>query len=305
MIKTTVLFIAARFLPNFTLNIKAIKEILLFGINLAGERIVNFFAQRADYLLIGKYLGSAALGFYSMATEISTLPQNKFSSIIARVTYPAYSIIQEDNARLGRAYLKVISLVSSITFPILFLIVPISKKFIVLFLGDKWLPAVPILQLLCLLGSLKSVGYLVGSLLNAKGRSDIGFKWSFVMLAGTLVGVTIGMHWGLMGAALGYCISFVILLPIIQTIALRLIGLRLTAYIKALLPALTSAFLMSVALWYFGAGIIKGSTAEKYVSFFLALFLGASMYLVGIYILNKKNIEELWQMGKMIFREVK
>ena len=300
--KAILIFLFSGYRPKLSFKLSSIKTILAFGLNLSGERLINFFAQRADYFLIGKLLGTMPLGYYSLASEISTTPQNRFSSIISRVAYPAYSKIQNDNAHLGKAYLKVVRYVASITFPPLLALAAVAHEFISTVFGEKWLPMVPLLRILCILGCLKSIGYLVGSLLNAKGRSDIGFKWSFIMLSGTIGGVMIGIHWGIIGAATGYAISFVLLLPIIQAIALKLVNLNLIDYVRSLISVLVASTLAGTFSYLVIFIIRRYFLATALLSLCWAIVLGASVYLIAYYIIKKSELVEIWNLRKTIFK---
>lgn len=304
LLKCLLFILFAAYRPRFTLRFKEIKGILDFGAKVTGERIVNFFAQRADYLLIGRYIGAASLGYYSLSSEVSTTPQKRFSMVISRVTLPVYCKVRDENERLASAYLKVVGHVASVTFPLLLCCAAVAPELVRVVFGEKWLPAVPLLRILCILGCLKSVGSLVGSLLYAKGRADIGFKWSFVMLTGTVIGVLIGMQWGIVGAAAGYSASFFILGPIIQAIALKLVEQGLLAYVRSLLPALFASTVAAGTSWIVDSIIMANNSDRALLALFCALASGAVVYVLLYFIFNKKNILELLDVGKTIFRTV-
>jgi len=297
-LRMTLFLLVSKYRPKIHFDLNGIRDILFFGFRVTGTRFVNFFAQRADYLLLARLFGFTGLGYYSIANEITAVPQNRFAGIVYRVTYPIYSKIQDDDPRLGRAYLKVVGHVASITFPILLILMATSKEFITVFYGVKWLPVVPLLRILCIVGCFRSVGVLVGSLILAKGRADIEFKWSFVMLLGTFSGTLGGARWGFLGAVYGYALSFFVLLPIIQQIALKLVRLNIRNYLFSLFPAGFSSMMAATAAWCASVTLPKYSLYNNHFIFISSFAIGLLVYVISYSFFGKEYVSEIKTMGK-------
>ena len=235
--------------PAFRWSRAAFRHLFAFGANIVGERIANYLNTNLDNLLVGRLLGGEALGYYSFAFQLMSVPLTRISIQVSRVTFPAFSLVQEDQERLRRGYLATIRFVSLLTFPLIVGLFWTAPELLGLIGGgSKWYPAILPLRIMCLAGMIKPVVSTVGSVLKAKGRPDIGFRFNVVTLAVTLVALLIGARFGIAGVAWAVTALSVILGPTIQTITNRLIGLSWPRYLRALYPALVGVVVMSVAL---------------------------------------------------------
>lgn len=185
--------------PSFVFRVEKIKEFMSFGAYQMGEKTVNYFNFQIDTILIGKLLGTEALGIYSIAKQLIMRPAQVFNPIITKVTFPAMAQIQENTERLKNIYLKTINYLSSANFPVYAFIFIFAADLVLVLFGEKWLAAVSIIQLLSVWGALRSTGNPVGSLLMAKGKAKWGFWWNLGLLFYVPVGIYIGSYWGLMG----------------------------------------------------------------------------------------------------------
>lgn len=235
--------------PGRLWNRAAFRELFGFGANVLGERIANYLNANLDYPLVGRLLGQAALGYYSLAFQLVTLPLTRVSILVSRVTFAAFSLVQDEQERLQRGYLTTVRYISLLTFPLIAGLFWTAPELLDLIGGGpKWVPAVLPLRIMCLAGMIKSVVTTVGSVLKAKGRPDIGFKWNAATLVITVVALLIGARFGIEGVAWAVTVLTVVLSPIIQTIANRLIGLAWTRYFRALRPALMGVAALSLVL---------------------------------------------------------
>lgn len=187
---------------KFTIKYSDIKRFLSFGLYQMGERVINRINKNIDYLLIGRFLGAEALGYYSLAYNLMIKPVQKINPIVTTVAFPALAEIQNDIPRLRLYYLKMIRYISYIQVPIYLLIFVLAENIILFLYGDKWYPAVPVLAIFSFLGILYAVGNPLGSLLLARGRADIGFWFNFGLTLFLLAANYIGMRWGVTGVAL-------------------------------------------------------------------------------------------------------
>jgi hypothetical protein len=82
--------------------------------------------------------------------------------------------------RVKDMYLKSISFISLVTFPLTLGLLVVSQSFVLALFGDKWAEIIPILQVFCLLGLIQSIGTTVGWIYQSQGRTDIMFRWGLV-----------------------------------------------------------------------------------------------------------------------------
>lgn len=234
--------------PSLIFSILHFKELFAFGSHVMGSSVLNFIDSNVDYLVVGKMIGASALGYYTLAYNLMTFPLYKISTIVTRVTFPAFSKIQDDNKALQNGYLKAVKSISLITFPMLAGMFIVAPEFIVVIYGSKWTPMILPLQILCLAGALKSIGTTVGSILLSKGRADIQFKWNIFTVIVLTIAVLIGVKYGIVGVASMVTISTVLLFFIIQKITNKLIDLSMYNYLKSIYPAFIGSITLIIVV---------------------------------------------------------
>ena len=231
------------FRPRLAFDRGGLKECLGFGLNLTGFSIFNYFARNADNLIIGIFLGPVALGYYALAYKLMLMPRDAVTNVVTRVLFPAFSKMQDDDERLANAYLRVCGAIAFVTFPMMAGLAVVARPFVEVLLGDKWLPAVPVICILAPVGALQSIWGPAGQVCLAKGRADLYFRLG---LAGGLLFVCsffVGLPWGIVGVASAYALTCLVWLPTWWWFAFRLVrGLTLRRLFRAILPyALASA----------------------------------------------------------------
>jgi O-antigen/teichoic acid export membrane protein len=117
------------------------------------------------------------------------------------VAYPVLSQYQSDRMKQNSLYLAFINNLSSIAFPIYLAIGIMAEPIVGLLLGDKWGSVVPLLRILALSSAARSVWQPSGTLMLSKGRADLHFYWSGLMLLLIPATVLPGYRWGIMGVA--------------------------------------------------------------------------------------------------------
>ncbi len=166
------------FKPLFRLNLLEIRQMLRFGSFQTLSALVNFTNTNIDKALIGGFLTTHELGCYYLAWNLMLLPMSKINPIINRVTFPVFSKINNNKERLEKYYEKSIMLILIIAVPIYLILGLFSTEIISFMYGEKWIESAGPLSILFGVGILKSLGNPGGSVLLAKGRSDINLYWN-------------------------------------------------------------------------------------------------------------------------------
>jgi len=280
-------FFRKLWLPKLHLNIREVKSYISFGAFQMGERIVNYFSSNIDYIIIGCFLGSTPLGFYTLAYQIVIFPLSKINPIITEVAFSAFSKVQNNNFEIRKGYCEVIHFISMLSFPLLFGMLAIAPEFIKLVYGKKWEPTIAVLQILCIVGIFKSLGNSIGSILLAKGRPDIGFYWNVFAVIVVSIAVIVGVNWGITGVASAILILQVPFFFIIQPIVNRLIELKLSDYFKTIQWPFLCSFIMLI-------GIISFKLIFGYFHMLPLLLItisfGGAIYITSYYIKDRETL---------------
>jgi O-antigen/teichoic acid export membrane protein len=253
IVSTLLLSMSGRklFKPQFVFRINEIKSLLKFGYFQMGERSLNYFAGQFDTILIGKILGSSPLGIYSMGKSLTQRPGQIILPIVTKVTFPYMARLQDDNESLKNAYLTTIKYLSSINFPIYLGMMILAKPIVLLMFGERWNDAIIIVKILAMFNIITSVFSPVGTLLLAKGRTDLGFYWNVGNALITPVCIYIGSSWGIGGVAWSYLILYIIItVPFYRILIKNLLDITWWEYHRVILLPFAISVIASIIPFY-------------------------------------------------------
>lgn len=270
------------------------REYLRFSSNVLANDGAIYLITNADITIIGRVLGSAALGVYNLALYLVKLPVTRISGIVAKVVFPAFSSVQDDLEAFKKAYLRAIKFISILTFPILAGLAVFSREFIMVILGEKWLEMVWPLIFLTPMAMLKSVGTIKGSVLMAVGRPDIEMKWNLVYLVPLVAVVYFGTRFGLVGVAIAFTALYVITFPIIQQITNKQILVTWPQFLKAVRTSSVATLVMVAA----GIGI-------RFLSNTFLLFPPIVVLIIGPLMSAVIYMGTIWLLDKQIYFDFK
>lgn len=241
-------WLVSRWRPTSRGSVGQIKGLMRFTGNLVGFNTFNYFARNADNMLVGRLLGAAELGYYTMAYRLMLWPLQNISAVVGRALFPVLSQMQTDHNRLGSVYIKATAAITLISAPIMLGLFVLRQSFVEAVLGPRWFPVSDLLMWLAPIGLIESIGTTVGSIYLALGRTDLLFRWG--LFASTLVMVSfgVGIQWGLQGLVIGYAIASCLLFIPSLIIPYGLIGLKIQTVFRAVLPSLGTATLMAIGL---------------------------------------------------------
>ncbi len=244
VVSTVLLWRFCEWKPRFTYSWTSFRELGAFGGNVFGTRLLFYANRSADVLLIGRFLGAAAVGAYTIAYSVILFPFNQVAGPIQEVLYPAFSRMQDDPARMATIWIGVNRVVGAITIPSLIGLVIVAPEFVSVVLGDKWEAAVPVMQILAWVGLLQSLQRLNSSILEARNRTKVLFRYSMIVLAASLIGFVGGLHWGIVGVAVGYAISSTIVEPYYSWLTARALDVSLWTFIRGLTGVVIASAVM-------------------------------------------------------------
>ena len=175
--------------PRLDFDVVKGKELFGFGRWIFGSAVLAMVRKAGIDAFIGKFLGVPILGFYNRSQAFSNSLFDELTAIIWQIGYPAYSKLQNKSSQLREAFIKTLQLVTFVGMPLAGGIIVLSKEFTHIFLTDKWLPIVPVMQVLCLLAVVSLVNAPASILFQSVGRPSIGTRISaasVVLLAGLI-----------------------------------------------------------------------------------------------------------------------
>lgn len=182
---------------------------LVFGRNLTGFSIINYFARNLDNLLIGRFWGTVELGLYARAYQLLMLSIDQINSPITAVAVPALSRLTDSPERYRSAYLRLIEKIALLTMPLMAFMIVTSHWVIQLLLGPNWVGVTRIFQLLAIAGFVQPICSTSGWLFITQARSRDMLRWGMIGPPIIIVSILAGLPWGATGVALAYSVTFV------------------------------------------------------------------------------------------------
>ncbi|ACI56234.1 lipopolysaccharide biosynthesis protein [Rhizobium leguminosarum] len=226
------------------------RELFSFSLWLTAGQIVNTLNWRVEYLLIGKWLGAAELGHYTVGNTLSTLPTREATAPLNQTIYPGFSRVRHDPVRLTAAYQRAQALLAAVALPAGIGMAVVADPMIRLALGEKWVPAIFIVQSLASVFALQTLGSLVQALGMAKGQTKLLFIRDSQMLVTRVPIIIVGLLLaGLPGVIYARVLTGLISTVVNMLLVKRLIGLAFFQQLAANFRALVSVALMAAAVW--------------------------------------------------------
>lgn len=213
-----------------------------FGIPLALSALVWEGVLNLDYLVVGRVLGTASLGVYLLAFNLSSWPVSTVSMAVAKVSFAGFSRLVEDRARFTAAFVRSFGVAVSATAPLVVVLTLLAPEVIRFVYGEKWLAAAPVVRFLLVLGGLRVLTELMFDFVAADGRSDrnlwLRLTWLVALVPALFVGAQVD---GIRGVGAAHV---VVALVVVTPLLLRLLtrsGVEVSALARQLVRPLIGA----------------------------------------------------------------
>lgn len=187
-----------------SLSLLPVRELVKFGgLTMAG-RIAGHFLSQMDILIAGAFLGRDALGIYSVAMQLASMPLSKAMGVINQVAFPAMSRMNHNGSLSGDRLLHGGKLISYLLFPVMWGLAAVAPFVVAILMGEKWRDAALPLQIVCLVLPLRSICTLLTTAVSAFGRADIELKNTLTAFLIFPACLFVGVHYGVFGLALSW-----------------------------------------------------------------------------------------------------
>lgn len=266
-------------LPHGLPSRQAARDFASFSITAWGSRIIYVLSSNADFLLVGRLLGSSALGFYSMAWDLLRFVPDRLYRVAGRVTFPAFCLLQEDREALARAYLDFFDYMARVVLPIVVCAAIAAPEILRTIYGPQWIPSALPMRLLATGLALSGLRLGIGSVYYSKNRPALDMYLHGVRLALLVIAVIGLARWGLFGVSLGMSVVESVVSVAGQALACALIGLSLRDLATSAIPALRLMVFCALAT-------LAGGT--------VAMFAGAGSATILIAAVAPPTLVYLW-----------
>lgn len=231
------LMVANPWRPSFRFSMGDVAPFLGFGGTVSVTRVVNYFSQNGDRILVGSWLGTVALGYYNLGFRLVLMPVRLFGIVAVEVLMPAMSRFQSNTARMGRVYLRTIGLVSVTSIAAMMFIAANAEALIDLVFDEVWLPASDTVTILAFAGCFQGIIGVTPPVLMALGRTRLLLASAVSLCAVSVTAYTIGAQFDVESVAVSFLIALAVMSIPYVAIPARLLGVRPMQLLAALAPS--------------------------------------------------------------------
>ncbi|KFB66884.1 lipopolysaccharide biosynthesis protein [Candidatus Accumulibacter vicinus] len=272
--------------PRFDLS--EARGLLVFSRWILLKGIIDYAIDRGPDFIIGRFLGANALGLYRVARDISTLPTTELMFPIMRAVFPGYAAVAHDRQMLANSFMMVQGSILMITLPAGVGMVMLADPIVKLLLGPKWIPAVPLIQVLGLYGILTIFQATNTSVFNVLGKPHWGaaLKAAEVLFLLPAMFTLYALGYQLVEIAWAIVGAQVLVIPagILMTRQLLKVGFR-DRLAVAWRPVIASAIMALILAWQFMQTDLEVSAASASWLLFKAIPTGMIVFASTILLL--------------------
>lgn len=271
LLRVIILWIYSRWWPAFCFSIMSFNALFAFGSKLLLSSLLHTLYTNLYTLIIGKRFASVELGYYNRAFSLAQFPSVNFASIIVRAMYPIQCRLQDDHEQLCSLFLKYMCMACYLVFPVMIGLCALADPLVRFLLTDKWLPVVPLLQILCIAYMWDPVMIINNSMLNVKGRSDYFLYAEILKKIAAFLILFLTIPFGLKIMCAGLILYAFADMLIVTWYVRKIINISLLTQVQTLYPIVLLSFSMG--------GIAYGATRLNIAPLY-QLLVGFSISLI-------------------------
>jgi PST family polysaccharide transporter len=224
-------------------------EMLRYGRYVSATNVVNLANNTVDNVVVGRLLGTATLGFYSVAFRLADFPNTVIGHVVGRVMFPIYSLLQNELDRFRNAYVQNLQRIAVFALPVSVGLFVAADPIVRGLMGDRWESAITPLRILAAYGVVKSFTAPAGEVFKGAGKPHLGLVLGVLQIAITIPALILLVpRYELAGAALAMLGSMSVLGAIRLAISLRLVQATAGELARALAPPALCAGVLGTTL---------------------------------------------------------
>ncbi len=240
--------------PRLSIDRGALQDLVYFGGGFTVAKLANYAAVYGDNVVVGRFLGSAALGYYGRAYSLMSAPAHAFGTVLDSVLFPAMAKVQDDPQRLAAAYRRGVALIALVVLPPSAAIILLAPEVIHVVLGPHRTAAVAPFEILAI-GMLFRTSYKMSDSIARSTGVVYRRAWRQILYAALVVaGAWVGQHWGIAGVAWGALAALTVNFVLMADLSLSVGHLSWAGFWEAHRPAVLLTAATFPAVWATATG---------------------------------------------------
>lgn len=287
-----VYWIASGWRPGFRVSAAAARLLLPFGAHVVGIDLLGALVRNVDYLFVGRFLGAAALGIYTLAFRIPDLLVRELCLTLGQVLLPVYARLREDPAGIRGTFLATVGYVTALTAPMAIGLALVAEPFVITAFGERWRGVAEVIPSICCYALFISLTHNVGDLYKALGRPELLTRLALPLVAVGVPAIWLAASVGGSAAAVGWAQAGIAAFSAVTNFAVagRVFGLPVREALARMLPIGAACVGMAVVVLALRS-LVAGRPAV--VQLGLCVSIGALTYAVML----RSLAREFWNDG--------
>ncbi len=273
--------------PTFEFDFRPLKDMFSFSVKLFFTNVFTQINNNVFSVLLGRLYNAAQVGYYTQGYKWMSMGNTFLSGMINSVAQPVLVEVREDRERQLHVFRKMARFAAFVSFPAMLGLAFVAPEFILVTIGEKWMPSVPILQILCFLGAIYPIWILYTQILISHGKSDLYLYGNMCQGIVQLVLLCCMAGYGIKWMVITYVVTYFIFLFFWHYWVYRIIHMKIVYLAKDVLPYL----LITVGVFVLVSFLIR-FFSNNYTLLFLKIVLSIFLY-----------VSILWFSRSVVFRD--
>ena len=249
-IDTLILWITVKWRPKKMFSIQRLKSLFSYGWKLLVSALIDTVYNNIRQLIIGKVYTKSDLAYYNNGKKYPEYLVSNINTAIDSVLLPTMSNEQDHPERVKSMTRRAIKTATFIIMPLMVGFAVCSKQLVSLILTDKWLPAVPFMQIFCISFAFYPIHTANLNAIKAMGRSDLFLKLEIIKKSIGVVTIIIAVKFGVMAMAYSMLVTSFISQVVNSWPNKKLLNYSYLEQVKDMLPQIGLSLLMGIIVYF-------------------------------------------------------
>lgn len=253
-------------LPSLRFKFHNIVPIARYGAALISARMLEFFQQQVGTFISGSVLGKNPVGYFFYASQLAGIPLSKLGGMFQKVAFPAFSSVNRSSGSVLDVFLTMHRYLLLVASPILVGMALVAHDLTVVLVTERWLPMVPVLQMLAVLNIFRISAMLIPTTLECCGNAKASLHFQLVSCAVLPLAMFAGVQHGLIPMVAALCAAYPLVYIYLVSKLVRQFNFPVMVFFKSWTPVVVANTLMAITVFVLGGGLIKMEPLMRLVS---------------------------------------
>lgn len=277
-LNAVLLWIMRRWRPRWVFDVASFRDLFGYGSKILVSALMDTLYNNVYYAVVAKIYMPHTLGLYARAEQFTSVFAINFATVLQRVSLPVLSQFQNDRERLRNGYVRIMKNAMLVTSFALLGFCGMAGTVIEVVIGDKWLPCVPYLQILCLAALFQPMNMINQNVLQVKGLSQLFLRLEIIKKIMAVLIIACCCLQGSIYALLWGCVVISFLSFFINSYyAKRYVGYSSWSQLADVVPFVIVAGCMGTAVW-----LLAFVPLHLYAMLAVQVAVGAILAYVGV-----------------------